>query len=542
MATPLRVLIVEDQPSDAELIVHELRRGGFDPNWQRVESEAGYLASLHHNLDIVLSDYTMPQFDGLRALRLLQRQELDVPFIIVTGTVGEEAAVECLKQGAADYLLKDRLARLGPAVRQALQKKLLRDEKQQAEEALQAEAQISAALARMGRELIASLDTPTLLERLCQLIVEVLGCDYSSTFFWQPKEKAYVAVATYGHNAERKEILRALKIPPEAVTGLITCLQQEDVVEIAPATAFPLVSEVLLRQFGETAVLNLALRRGKELIGYQSAGYLGRGGFSSTQKRIAQGIAQLASLALENARLLQQAESANRLKSDFLATMSHELRTPLHIILGYTDLLLEGEFGRLTSEQRETMWRVDRSARELYELISATLDVSRLEAGRLPVESQEVVVADLFAELKRELQTGREKPGVRLSWRVAPQLPVLRTDRTKLKVIIKNLLSNAVKFTETGSITVKAYSRKGGVELCVADTGIGMTPEALEVIFEPFRQLESYLTRHYEGVGLGLYIVRQFVELLQGRIAVTSEVGRGSTFRVWLPLELSPHL
>jgi signal transduction histidine kinase len=178
----------------------------------------------------------------------------------------------------------------------------------------------------------------------------------------------------------------------------------------------------------------------------------------------------------------------------------------------------------------------------LFELISATLDVSRLEAGRLPVESQEVVVADLFAELKRELQAGREKPGVRISWRVAPQLPVLRTDRTKLKVIIKNLLSNAVKFTEAGSISVKARPRKGGVEVCVTDTGIGMTPEALEIIFEPFRQLEGYLTRHYEGVGLGLYIVRQFVGLVQGRIDVTSEVGRGSTFRVWLPLELPPHL
>ncbi len=542
MTTPLRVLIVEDQPSDAELVVRELRRGGFDPDWQRVDSEADYLANLHHDLDIVLSDYTMPQFDGLRALRLLQGQGFDVPFIVVTGPVSEEAAVECLKQGAADYLLKDRLARLGPAVRQALQKKLLRDEKQQAEEALQAEAQIAAALARMGRELIASLDTPTLLERLCQLIVEVLGCDYSITFFWQPKEKAYVVVATYGYNEEQREILRAFKIPPEAVAGLINRLRQEDVVEIEPATVSSLVSEALLRPFGVTAVLDLALRRGKDLIGYQSAGYLGRSGFSATQKRIAQGIAQLASLALQNARLLQQAESANRLKSDFLATMSHELRTPLHIIMGYTDLLLEGEFGRLTAEQMDTIWRVERSARELFELISATLDVSRLEAGRLPVESQEVVVADLFAELKRELPAGREKSGVRVSWRVAPQLPVLRTDRTKLKVIIKNLLSNAVKFTEAGSISVKARPRKGGVEVCVTDTGIGMTPEALEIIFEPFRQLEGYLTRHYEGVGLGLYIVRQFVGLVQGRIDVTSEVGRGSTFRVWLPLELPPHL
>ena len=120
MSEPLRVLIVEDTPSDAELVVRELNRSGFDTEWFRVDTETDYLDRLHAGLDVILSDYEMPQFSGQRALELLQQQKLDVPFILLSGTIGEDLAVEAMKQGATDYLLKDRLARLGPAVRLAM--------------------------------------------------------------------------------------------------------------------------------------------------------------------------------------------------------------------------------------------------------------------------------------------------------------------------------------------------------------------------------------------------------------------------------------
>jgi len=136
VAVPLRVLVLEDRPVDAELILHELRRAGFDPDWQRVETESEYLANLDPTLDIILADYDLPSFDALRALRHLQERGLDIPFIVVTGTVGDEAAAHCIKQGATDYLLKDRLARLGQAVAQALEQARLRDKKRQAEQRL----------------------------------------------------------------------------------------------------------------------------------------------------------------------------------------------------------------------------------------------------------------------------------------------------------------------------------------------------------------------------------------------------------------------
>ena len=121
MSTPLNVLILEDSKSDAELVLYELRRAGYEPNWCRVDNEAGYLECLSPELDVILADYTMPQFTALRALQLLKSKGLEIPFIIVTGTVGEEVVAECMRLGAADYLLKDRLGRLGSAVERALQ-------------------------------------------------------------------------------------------------------------------------------------------------------------------------------------------------------------------------------------------------------------------------------------------------------------------------------------------------------------------------------------------------------------------------------------
>lgn len=139
MARVIRVLIVEDNPSDAELLVRELRRAGFDPQWKRVQTEPDYLVELEKLPDIILSDYSLPQFCGLRAAELLQKRDLNIPFILISGTVGEDVAVEAMKQGATDYLLKDRIARLGRAVEQALEKKRLREEGKVADEEIRSQ-------------------------------------------------------------------------------------------------------------------------------------------------------------------------------------------------------------------------------------------------------------------------------------------------------------------------------------------------------------------------------------------------------------------
>ena len=232
----------------------------------------------------------------------------------------------------------------------------------------------------------------------------------------------------------------------------------------------------------------------------------------------------------------EAAEAASRAKSEFLATMSHELRTPLHIVLGYTDLILDGEFDPLSKKQEDVLRRIKRNARALQDLITSVLEISRLEAGRLPVVRQEVRVPELLKEVEADMQDVIEQSGLDWVLHVAHDLPVVHSDPDKLKVVLKNLIGNAVKFTEQGGIAIQACSHEGGVEIRVADSGIGIPPDALSRIFEPFYQVDSSSTRPYIGTGLGLHIVQRLLDLLEGSVSVESTVGDGSTFRVWIPV------
>jgi signal transduction histidine kinase len=204
--------------------------------------------------------------------------------------------------------------------------------------------------------------------------------------------------------------------------------------------------------------------------------------------------------------------------------------------MGYTDLLLEGEFGPLTAEQAEISRRVDRSAQVLRDLVNGTLDLSRLDSGRLPLSLRDLDMLDLISEVDAETREQRAKPGVTFRWETPAQLPRVYSDPLKIKVILKNLIANAIKFTSKGDVSVAIAPAHGGLELTISDTGVGIGPDILPQIFEPFRQGEQHTTRQFGGVGLGLYLVRRLVEVLGGTVDVESTRGIGSVFRVWLPL------
>jgi len=404
---------------------------------------------------------------------------------------------------------------------------------------LRVEAQISAALVRIGREMISSLDTPVILDRLCQVTTEVLECDCSHTFLWQSQEQVYVPLSGYGDTPKQWEMIRALKVPRAAIADLLSLLEQEEVAEVvAPASAE--LSAPLTMQYGSTASLYMPLRCGDTIVGIHTAGYrCGRASFCSRQRRIAQGIAQIASITLANAKLFEELACANRLKAEFVATMSHELRTPLSIIMGYNELLLEGAVGELAAEQSQILERVDKSARELLDMIQATLDLSRLEAKKVDLQLQDIHASSFLMDLDLETQGLQAPSGLAFKWKVAPDLPTIRTDPVKLKMVLQNLISNAVKFTDQGRVTVSAHRRDAGIEFCVADTGMGIAPELQAVIFEPFRQGDGSQTRRHDGAGLGLYIVQRLLDLLGGTISLESKVGQGSTFRVWIPSDVA---
>jgi len=293
---------------------------------------------------------------------------------------------------------------------------------------------------------------------------------------------------------------------------------------------------------GYESVALMPLRSGDQIIGLLQLNDRRRGRFTPEFVRFLEGLAESIGVALkrgqaevEAMRLIDELERANRLKSDFMSTMSHELRTPLTIIMGYHDLLLGEAFGPMGPDQVDTLRRTQKSTGELLALITATLDIGRLETGKGLLDVQEIDLGELSREIAGETTGLPQTPTVPVVWDVPAELPRPHTDRAKLKVVVKNLLANAVKFTEHGQVTVRARACDGGVEIAVADTGIGIGPDVLPIIFEPFRQAESGATSRRGGVGLGLYIVRRYLDLLGGTIRVESELGRGSTFRVWLP-------
>jgi signal transduction histidine kinase len=207
----------------------------------------------------------------------------------------------------------------------------------------------------------------------------------------------------------------------------------------------------------------------------------------------------------------------------------------LNVILGYNELMREGAFGALSTEQGDILDRMNKSATQLLDLINATLDLSRMQSQSVPMSLARVGVAELFAELEAEFRPLHRKSAVKLEWHVDSGLPMLQTDPVKLKMVLKNLIGNALKFTDEGVVSTTARAQDDGVTFAVRDTGVGIPVEARTLVFEPFRQVDSSMTRRHGGVGLGLYIVRQLLELLGGSVSLDSELGKGSAFSVWIP-------
>jgi PAS domain S-box-containing protein len=252
--------------------------------------------------------------------------------------------------------------------------------------------------------------------------------------------------------------------------------------------------------------------------------------------------AATAELATQNELLRRQAielEQASRLKSQFLANMSHEFRTPLNAILGYTHMLLQGVAGSLNPNVMRQLTRIDSNGRHLLTIINEILDITRIEAGKMPMQISEFDLNELIPEVMTELDPVIARSKLAVTQQLAPELPIVQSDRQKVKQIIVNLLSNALKFTHHGGIdiAVSVSASERMAVITVKDTGIGIAPENHERIFEDFRQVDDSPSRQYGGTGLGLAICRRLASALGGRIALQSTLGRGSTFTLTVPSE-----
>jgi len=239
----------------------------------------------------------------------------------------------------------------------------------------------------------------------------------------------------------------------------------------------------------------------------------------------------------ELGQLYRQLDSANRHKSDFLASMSHEFRTPLNAIIGYGRLIRRETEGQIAPLQRDNLQDLLNNAERLLNLIDSLLDFAKIEAGKMDVRVEPVRVAEVIHGAASTIESILNPGSVRLVREIAPDLPPLNTDREKLRQIILNLLGNAVKFTEKGEIRISASQRNGSLKLAVSDTGIGIEKKDLDLIFERFHQGDLSTIKKYRGTGLGLAIVKQFANLLGGEVVVESEVGKGSIFTVKLTVQ-----
>ena len=232
--------------------------------------------------------------------------------------------------------------------------------------------------------------------------------------------------------------------------------------------------------------------------------------------------------------LYDESREASRLKSEFVASISHELRTPLNVILGYTEILLDGDAELGTDERNRLVGRARQAALSLMQLVDSVLDLGKLDAGKVPVDIEPVALGSWLAE-QRDRDRMPLHDGVDLVWRIPAALPTIRTDPAKLRIIVDNLVNNAIKFTVRGLITVEVRSGTDLIELLVADTGPGIPQRELARIFEPFHQAgDGEQVR--AGVGLGLAIVDRYVHLLGGAVRVASTPGLGTTFAVTLPV------
>ncbi|MBI9086694.1 MAG: hypothetical protein JEZ11_24055 [Desulfobacterales bacterium] len=230
-----------------------------------------------------------------------------------------------------------------------------------------------------------------------------------------------------------------------------------------------------------------------------------------------------------------RAESADRIKSAFLATMSHELRTPLNSIIGFTGIMIQGLAGPLNEEQQKQMRMVQGSSRHLLALINDVLDISKIEAGQLTLAFTAFALRPAIEKMVGLVSPLAEKKGITLVLDIADDVATVTSDQRRLEQVFLNLLNNAVKFTDKGQIRISCRRDNGHYRLSVSDTGIGIQPEELPGLFQPFHQIDTGLSRKHEGTGLGLSICKKLMDMMGGTIDVQSRWGQGSTFTICFP-------
>lgn len=506
MKDPIKILFVEDVLADAELNRRELERNGITCTWLLVDSRNDFIEGLNSfNPDIIISDYSLPQFNGMAALLLRNKMTPFTPFILVTGSINEEVAVDCMKAGADDYVVKENLSRLGMAVENSLKKFRLLREKDFAE-----------------KELVKS-------EKRLQKAQEIAHIgnwemDLSSKLICCSDE----ALKIYGYNEENNEV--PLKLVQEAALPEYRQFLDEVLDRLYRYNESYEV-EYKIERFNDKEIRDVYIK--SELVYYDEEKIVKLAG-------VIQDITERKQAKEELINAKDRAEESDRLKSAFLHNVSHEIRTPMNAIVGFAALLGEPDLDPKTT--KEYIEVIMQSSNHLLEVITDIVDISNIEANLVKVVKNEININSTLHSLCNQFVAMAKEKNIKLTCEtgLSDSEALVLTDGTKLNQVLINLISNALKFTDKGQIKIICRLKDNFLEFCVSDTGIGIPKEFHDKIFERFYQVSHTHSRLYEGTGLGLAISKAHTEILGGKIWLISDPGNGTSFFFTIPYEKQP--
>ena len=498
MNKEIRILIVEDTPADAELIARELGKGdlAFTSKWVK-SSEEFFKALEEPGPDLILCDYTMPLLGAPEALVICKRSFPETPFIVVSGTIGEDTAVEMLKSGAADYVMKDRLSRLVPAVKRALKEADEHIERKRAEEAL-------------------AFQKNFLAEMLENMDVAIVACDKKGELI------LFNRIARDWHG------LDPLNLPQEEWARHYNLFEEDGV------TPMDVDTVPLARAFRGEKVRNInmviaAKGQPERHILAHAVPIKGEDG------QVLGAVAAMHDITKSKAAEETLRKFAAS-KAKFVSMVSHELKTPLAVIKEALGIVLDGLTGEIGDEQKDILDTAKRNAERLGRLISDVLDFQKIEAGKMGSDFQEHDLNEVIQDVRKSLIVLSRRKNLELRVEVEEGLPKIKFDKDQIGQVIFNLVSNAIKSTSDGSVTVGVQRENNMVHIRVRDTGRGISAEDLPKLFVPFEKLDRLHEQETGGTGLGLSISKELILAHHGKIFVESKVGSGTTIHFTLPL------
>ena len=399
-----------------------------------------------------------------------------------------------------------------------------------------------------------------MMDGIIERLVQVTGADAALIRLWDETAGSFICASQRGFPDSYLEIAFRIPLGPPGSALAHVFETGEPIISSDIAADSRLKGKAQLREgLRSCAFLPLKVRgevRGIVHLSSRQVGY-----FSEEQRDHLMAIARQMGITMENRELFDELrasrdklERANKVKDEFLSVMSHELRTPLNVVMGYSGMIKDGLLGEINPEQQKALDKVISRTRDQLAMISSILQAVQVEAAGVKVQRHEVALKDFLKDLESgyAIPLGKE---LSLLWDYPADLPALETDGEKLKHVLQNLVNNAIKFTDRGTVTISARyldgagareardhnpasnSRNGFVQFKVTDTGVGIPQDNFSLIFERFHRVDSSETRRHGGVGIGLYIVQKFTEMLSGSVEVESEVGKGSTFTVTIPCQ-----